>query len=337
MSQPARASTPLSTLKVTTPSMVVSLSRNGIVTVHDVLTRPLDEVAYLLDSYDEAEALIVAAQEFLEGRGQDSSGQKKQTPGKPVAKAPFPRVESRSDNRAEQRTEPRAPAPVRPIARTPRRPRKHSNQAPAGARKPEMNQSTNPFADAVSMAMAASGPVATSCSEKSHRLTTAAIVLSCSGEEAIAIASVIVEPIHLEIEPMDRSEVRDRFGNEAAEVLEEVDALMSVPMTPSGRPSPAYKRTVEGASEGALVVAGAHALTAARAVTARSRTDGDEAWAVFQGGRSFAAWYFKTLAEGVGASLRTMEYADLAAELSAAVDDVLEEAEGTAGEARKAA
>ncbi|MFG0286504.1 MAG: hypothetical protein ACF8R7_18980 [Phycisphaerales bacterium JB039] len=315
MSQPARASTPLSSLKVTTPSMVVSLSRNGIVSVHDVLTRPLDEVAYLLDSYDEAEALIVAAQEFLEGRGQDS-GSKAPTP-KPTPKEPRP--------------ENRAPAPVRPIARTPRRPRKE-----AGPRNPDMNQSTNPFADAISMVMAASGPVATSASEKAHRLTTAAIVLTCSGEEAMAIASVIVEPIHLEIEPMDRQQVRERFGDGAANLLDEVDALMSVPMTPSGRPSPAYKRTVEEASEGALVVAGAHALTAARAVTARSRTDGDEAWSVFQGGRSFAAWYFKTLAEGIGGSLRGMEYADLAAELSAAVDDVLEEAEGTA-QGRKAA
>lgn len=198
-----------------------------------------------------------------------------------------------------------------------------------------MPETTSQFADAVSLAMSFSGPVAGSASEKAHRLTTAVIVLGCSEDEDHAIAAVLVEPIHREVEPMDRDKIRERYGDGAADVLDEVDALMAVPMSPSGRPSPAYKRTVEQASEGALVVGGAHAITAARAVAARSREEGEVAWEVFQGGRSFAAWYFKTLAEGVGQLLREMGQVALAAELNSAVDELLEEAEGAAG--RKAA
>lgn len=346
MPETARASTPLSTLKVTTPSMVVALSRNGIVTVHDVLTRPLDEVAYLLDSYDDAEALIVAAQEFMEHRGQDSgtgagqSGARRQDkpqpqPGKGPAGASGAGGNGVGGGaggtgggaKAEQRPEKTA---ARPILRTPSRPRK-SGSPPVSAgrsRKQTMPESTSPFADAVSLAMSFSGPVAGSGSEKAHRLTTAVIVLGCGESEDQAIAAVLVEPIHREVEPMDRHRIRERYGDGAADLLDEVDALMSVPMSPSGRTSPAYKRSVEQASEGALVVAGAHAVTAARAVVARSHDEGEAAWEVFQGGRSFAAWYFKTLAEGVGQSLRDLGQVDLAAELNSAVDELLAEAEG---------
>lgn len=198
-----------------------------------------------------------------------------------------------------------------------------------------MPDSTSSFADAVSQAMSFSGPVAGSASEKAHRLTTAAIVLSCSEDEDQAIAAVLVEPIHRETEPMDREKIRERYGDSAADVLDEVDALMAVPMSPSGRASPAYKKTVEQASDGALLVAAAHAVTAARAVTQRSREEGEAAWEVFQGGRSFAAWYFKSLVEGVGQSLRELGHAEVAAELNSAVDELLEEAEGA--DRRKAA
>src|SRR5690606_1174038 len=101
-------------------------------------------------------------------------------------------------------------------------------------------------------------------------------------------------------------QVRERYGAGAAGILGEVDALMAVPMSPSGKPSPAYRKSVDDASEGAMLVAGAHAITAARAVVARSREEGEAAWEVFHGGRSFAAWYFKTLAEGIGHSLRDL-------------------------------
>jgi len=346
MPQSARASTPLSTLKVTTPSMVVSLSRNGIVTVHDVLTRPLDEVAYLLDSYDDAEAVILAAQEFMEHRGQDSGVGAGQSGARPKDKQQGTPASDKGPGgpsggggggsaKAEQRSE--KPAP-RPILRTPSRPRKSGSGSASSSgksRKQNMTDPKNRFADAVSLAMSFSGPVAGSASEKAHRLTTAAIVLSCSEDEDQAIAAVLVEPIHREVEPMDREQIRERYGASAAGVLDEVDALMAVPMSPSGRPSPAYRRSVEQASEGAMMVAGAHAITAARAVVARSREEGEAAWEVFQGGRSFAAWYFKTLAEGVGQCLRDLGQAELAAELNSAVDDLLEEAEGA--DRRKAA
>lgn len=191
-----------------------------------------------------------------------------------------------------------------------------------------MTDSRNRFADAVSLAMSASGPVAGSASEKAHRLSTCSIVLSCSESEDQAIAAVLVEPIHREVEAMDREQVRERYGAATADLLGEVDALMAVPMSPSGKVSPAYRKSVDGASEGAMLVAGAHAVTAARAVVARSREEGEAAWEVFHGGRSFAAWYFKTLAEGVGQSLRDLDHAELAAELNAAVEELLEEAEG---------
>lgn len=194
---------------------------------------------------------------------------------------------------------------------------------------------TDRFADAISLAMSFSGPVAGSASEKAHRLTTCSIVLSCSEDEDQAIASVLVEPIHREVEPMDRDQIRERYGAATADLLGEVDVLMAVPMSPSGKVSPAYRKSVEDASEGAMLVAAAHVITAARAVAGRSREDGEAAWEVFHGGRSFAAWYFKTLAEGIGHSLRDLGQEDLADELNAAVDELLEEAEGA--DRRKAA
>ena len=50
--------TPISHLQSATPSVVMSLNRKGITTIGELLAASFDEVAYQLDSFDDAEDLI---------------------------------------------------------------------------------------------------------------------------------------------------------------------------------------------------------------------------------------------------------------------------------------
>ncbi len=61
---PGLASIPIATLSGISPSDVVALNRVGIISVSDLLGSDFDRVAYLLDSYDNAEILFREAMSF---------------------------------------------------------------------------------------------------------------------------------------------------------------------------------------------------------------------------------------------------------------------------------
>lgn len=304
--------TPISQLRSATPAVVMSLNKKGISTVGDLLSASFDEVAYQLDSFDDAEVIIKEARQAADAQGTDPKDAS--TPQEDAMTQPEPADQPQSqepDKAPTSGPRPKAPAP-RPTA---------GQVGLATAMQAVLSLDGGAFAS-----MEASSAAA-------QRLAAAALIIQHGGGEDEAVAAGLLDTIDSKAPCVDRNDATVRFGEPAVDLLERAELLLTVPMSPSGKPSNVHSKLVEVADASAMLVAACGAIASARAVLARYQSSGEAAWGLFKGGREFAVWYFGSIGKALGPALKKAGREALAHELWSVVRAL----EATGGSDRKAA
>ena len=321
--------TPISQLKSSTPAVVMSLNKKGISTVGELLGASFDEVAYQLDSFDDAEVLIEEAKLVAESQEhaepEDSTDDGRAGLADVVAGAIGEQEEA---DMSEQGSQPN-PSPDQP------------NPSPGGASEPA-SSGPKPSAGQVGLATAMQAVLSLdggafasmeASSAAAQRLAAAALIIEHGGGEDEAVAAGLLDTIDPKAPSVDRKDASVRFGEPAVDLLERAELLLTVPMSPSGKPSNVHAKLVEVADSSALLVASCGAVASARAVLARYQSSGDVAWGLFTGGREFAVWYFGSICKALGPALKKAGKEGLSHELWSIVRAL----EAAGGEERKAA
>ncbi|GIW73639.1 MAG: hypothetical protein KatS3mg103_0161 [Phycisphaerales bacterium] len=294
--------TPISELKSATPAMVLSLNKKGITTIGDLLRASFDEVAYQLDSFDDAEALIAQAREHVEALGSSAE------PSGPSG---------RGASMDEPREQP--PAESSGAGSEPRRHDEASDQARGRAGSGGSTEGGHVgLASAMQAVLSLDGGAFASLEASAaaaQRLAAASLIIQHGGGEEEAVAAGLLDTIDPKAPSVDRRDAAVRFGEPAVDLLERAELLLTVPMSPSGKPSNVHAKLVEVADGSALLVAACGAVASARAVLARYHGAGDRAWSLFTGGREFALWYFNSVARALGPALKRAGREGLAHEL----------------------
>lgn len=313
--------TPLSQLRAATPAVVMTLNRKGITTVGELLAASFDEVAYQLDSFDDAEVLIDEAKQVAESgaSGNEEAGDQPTTQNADQSDA---QEDDSMDQQGDkdQGRDPKASNQPRPT--------------PPPAPKPTSGQVG--LATAMQAVLSLDGGAFASMEASSaaaQRLAAAALIIQHGGGEDEAVASGLLDTIDPNAPCVDRNDATVRFGEPAVDLLERAELLLTVPMSPSGKPSNVHAKLVEVADASALLVATCGAVAAARAVLARYQSSGDQAWSLFKGGRDFAVWYFGSICKALGPALKKSGKESLGHELWSVVRAL----EATGTDDRKAA
>jgi hypothetical protein len=315
--------TPISHLQSATPSVVMSLNRKGITTIGELLAASFDEVAYQLDSFDDAEVLITEARKAAKAQAQNAEDQPETTNDQSTQEDAAMSEQGQGqnqggDNRGENQKPRNADTPK------PRR------EAP----KPTSGQVG--LATAMQAVLSLDGGAFASMEASSaaaQRLAAAALIIQHGGGEDEAVAAGLLDTIDPKAPCVDRDDATVRFGEPAVDLLERAELLLTVPMSPSGKPSNVHSKLVEVADPAALLVATCGAVASARAVLARYQSSGDQAWTLFKGGREFATWYFGSICKALSPALKKSGKESLGHELWSVVRAL----EATGGDDRKAA
>ncbi|MFI4894231.1 MAG: hypothetical protein ACIAS6_01045 [Phycisphaerales bacterium JB060] len=318
--------TPISHLQSATPSVVMSLNRKGITTIGDLLAASFDEVAYQLDSFDDAEVLIDEARHAAEQPASKATKRNAQPSQPKQEDHPMDQQgDQNNDNNHEHNDQPAG----------------NDSQAQSNL-KPSPPQAPKPATGQVGLATAMQAVLSLdggafasmqASSAAAQRLAAAALIIQYGGGEDEAVAAGLLDTIDPSAPCVDRDDASVRFGEPAVDLLERAELLLTVPMSPSGKPSNVHAKLVEVADPATLLVATCGAVASARAVLARYQTSGEQAWALFKGGRDFAVWYFGSICKALGPVLKKSGKENLSHELWSVVRAL----EATGGEDRKAA
>ncbi|OAB62356.1 hypothetical protein AY599_03780 [Leptolyngbya valderiana BDU 20041] len=321
--------TPISHLRSATPAVVMTLNRKGITTVGDLLAASFDEVAYQLDSFDDAEVLIDEAKQAAAGDpaatappANDQTKDDQDEDAKPDATQEDDPMDQQGDNDKGQQPKPQ------------NNPQNKSKPTPPSAPKPTAGQVG--LATAMQAVLSLDGGAFASMQASSaaaQRLAAAALIIQHGGGEDEAVAAGLLDTIDSNAPCVDRKDASVRFGEPAVDLLERAELLLTVPMSPSGKPSNVHAKLVEVADASALLVATCGAVASARAVLARYQSSGEDAWTLFKGGRDFAVWYFGSICKALGPALKKSGKESLSHELWSVVRAL----EASGGEDRKAA
>ena len=130
-----------------------------------------------------------------------------------------------------------------------------------------------------------------------HLLAVAAIVGENGGTEDEVVAALLHDS------PEDRGgrerlqEIRERFGDKVAEIVDGCTDSYEDPK-PEWRPrKEAYVAHVATAPASVRLVSAADKLHNARSILADFRSQGDELWKRFTGGKEGTLWYYRALVE----------------------------------------
>lgn len=312
--------TPISQLRSATPGVVMSLNQKGITTIGDLLSASFDEVAYQLDSFDDAEVLISEAKQAAETKTEPDKANED----------PQDARSQEDDSMPQQGQTNQGPDNQEPAKNDKQEPKPRKHEAP----KPTSGQVG--LATAMQAVLSLDGGAFASMEASSaaaQRLAAAALIIEHGGGEDESVAAGLLDTIDPKAPCVDRDDASVRFGEPAVDLLERAELLLTVPMSPSGKPSNVHSKLVEVADPSALLVATCGAVASARAVLARYQSSGDQAWTLFKGGRDFAVWYFGSICKALGPALKKAGRESLSHELWSVVRAL----EATGGEDRKAA
>lgn len=138
----------------------------------------------------------------------------------------------------------------------------------------------------------------------SHLMSVSALVLEDGGSEDEAIAALLHDAVEDQGGARTLEEIRQRFGAQVAQIVEACsDSVTDDPATkaPWVERKRAYLDHVEHKSSGALRVTAADKLHNARSVLADYRVIGEKLWERFSGGFEGTLWYYRALADRLGA------------------------------------
>jgi GTP pyrophosphokinase len=151
-----------------------------------------------------------------------------------------------------------------------------------------------------------------------HLLGVAAIVLQHGGDESEAIAALLHDAIEDQGGAAVREEIRRRFGDVVAEIVDGCSDAHTTPKPPWRGRKESYISRLRAASTSVRLVSAADKLHNARALLREYRLRGESLWARFHGGREGTLWYYRAVVE----ALREAGDGPLVEELGRVVCDI---------------
>jgi (p)ppGpp synthase/HD superfamily hydrolase len=139
-----------------------------------------------------------------------------------------------------------------------------------------------------------------------HLLGVASIVMEYGGNEDEAIAALLHDAIEDQGGDSTRQEIRRRFGERIAGIVEGCTDADVIPKPPWKRRKETYLAHLPTASPSVLLVSAADKLENARAILSDYRSLGDALWERFAGRKEGTMWYYRELVN-VYRTVRTPE------------------------------
>jgi (p)ppGpp synthase/HD superfamily hydrolase len=128
-----------------------------------------------------------------------------------------------------------------------------------------------------------------------HLMGVASLVLEFGGDEDLAIAALLHDVVEdCGGAPMLK-EVRQRFGNRVAKVVDGCTDANTIPKPPWRERKERYIRHLKDADAETRVVSAADKLNNVRSILANYREVGEAIWERFNGGRDGTLWYYGAL------------------------------------------
>jgi (p)ppGpp synthase/HD superfamily hydrolase len=128
-----------------------------------------------------------------------------------------------------------------------------------------------------------------------HLMGVASLVLEAGGDEDLAIAALLHDVVEdCGGAPMLR-EVRRRFGNRVAKVVDGCTDADTDPKPPWRERKENYLRHLADADADTLLVSAADKLNNVRSILSDYREIGEFVWNRFNGGREGTLWYYRSL------------------------------------------
>ncbi|MBN1640092.1 MAG: HD domain-containing protein [Anaerolineae bacterium] len=148
-----------------------------------------------------------------------------------------------------------------------------------------------------------------------HLMSVAALVLEDGGSEEEAIAALLHDAIEDQGGDRVRQEIRARFGERVAAIVEGCTDADTMPKPPWRERKERYLASLATATPDVLRVSAADKLHNVRSLLRTYRSQGERVWGAFNGGRSGTLWYQAALARAIAARSDSW----LASELARAV------------------
>jgi (p)ppGpp synthase/HD superfamily hydrolase len=130
-----------------------------------------------------------------------------------------------------------------------------------------------------------------------HLLSVASIALQHGADEEEAIAALLHDAIEDQGGAKTREEIRRRFGDRVAAIVEACTDSDVTPKPPWKQRKQAYIAHVGTAPASVRLISASDKLDNARAILADYRSVGESLWDRFHGGREGTLWYYRCLVE----------------------------------------
>jgi (p)ppGpp synthase/HD superfamily hydrolase len=129
----------------------------------------------------------------------------------------------------------------------------------------------------------------------SHLLSVAALVIEDGGDEDEAIAGLLHDAIEDQGGLETRDEIRRRFGDRVATIVEGCTDAFTTPKPPWRARKEQHIAHLRAAPAEVLRVSAADKLHNARSILAELVRTGDAVWSRFRGGKEGTLWYYRTM------------------------------------------
>ena len=161
-----------------------------------------------------------------------------------------------------------------------------------------------------------------------HLLGVASLVLEAGADEEEAIAALLHDVIEDQGGAAARQEIRLRFGDRVAAIVDGCSDAETVPKPPWRERKERFLASLHEADAAVLRVVAADKLYNVRSLLRAYRAQGESLWVRFRGGREGTLWYHREAARILCARGEGW----LFEELSGAVDELLRVVEGATWE-----
>lgn len=138
-----------------------------------------------------------------------------------------------------------------------------------------------------------------------HLLGVAAIALEHGANEDEAIAALLHDAIEDQGGARARDDIRRVFGPEVATIVDGCTDSETHPKPPWRERKETYLAHLREANRSVRLVCAADKLHNARSLVADYRVHGEQLWHRFSGGKAGTLWYYREVANILGAAQRT--------------------------------